>query len=230
MATPCQLSNNSDRKYSTQLPPFKLSKDLPCSDLLNIITKTSNIAKETGYLISFKSEQIFIQNNNIKFMVTLAKNLAKKPKPKISENEFKDPFIAPFDIGCHVIDLNNEYKILLNKFNVVPNHILIITSNFVKQTLPLIAKDFDITMKVILSMNGLCYFNSGPFSGASQPHKHIQIIPRNYNFPMEQSQKILLWSDLATNQKGDKQREIKMEENTKKIYTCQKEIIVIAQV
>ena len=26
-------------------------------------------------------------------------------------------------------------------------------------------------------MGGVCYFNCGPDSGASQPHKHLQIVP-----------------------------------------------------
>merc|ERR1712228_1085648 len=104
----------------------------------------------------------------------------------MGSKEMKDPFMPPFDVGAHVCNLKDgKYRILLNKFNLVPNHVLIITSEFIQQSLPLNITDFEIALNVIASMNGLCYFNSGPFSGASQPHKHLQIIPRNKAFPIE---------------------------------------------
>ena len=147
--------------------------------------KTSEIGKQSGYLVSFQSEEVVIKQNVISFIAKLAINLAKKPKAKKSK-AFKDPFMPPFDVGAHVCDLKDgEYRILLNKFNVVPNHLLIVTSEFVQQSLPLNNNDFEVALQVIASMDGLCYFNSGPFSGASQPHKHLQIIPRNRAFPIE---------------------------------------------
>eukprot|EP01083_Nonionella_stella_P159073 518548_1 len=169
------LQNKCQACFSTsslppQLPPFKLNKPLPCTELLDMIKQSSIIAQQ----------------------VRLATNLTKKPKPKPDSNlshskeKFKDPFLPPFDQGQHVMDINSEYRILLNKYNVVPHHILIVSTQFVNQSLPLTASDFDITYKVIQSMNGLCYFNSGPLSGASQPHKHLQIIPRDGKYPIEQ--------------------------------------------
>eukprot|EP01083_Nonionella_stella_P240792 841439_1 len=187
------LQNKCQACFSTsplppQLPPFKLNKPLPSTELLDMIKQSSIIVQQSGYLISFDSQQQYIKMNNISFPVRLATNLTKKPasNPSHSKKEFKDPFLPPFDQGQHVVDINYEYRILLNKYNVVPHHILIVSTQFVKQSLPLTGTDFDITYKVIQSMNGLCYFNSGPLSGASQPHKHLQIIPRDDKYPIEQ--------------------------------------------
>ena len=147
--TDCEL-NNSNTSTECQacfktnpLPPFKLEHKLPNSELLDLIIKTSMIAKQSGYLISFESKEKLIQHKDINFMAKLATNLSKKPKPELqtkNEKVFKDPFMPPFDIGAVVCDLNDEYRLLLNKYNVVDNHVLIITSKFISQNLPLTHK------------------------------------------------------------------------------------------
>ena len=38
-------------------------------------------------------------------------------------------------------------------------------------------EDFKQTLLVIEALNGLFFFNSGPESGYSQKHKHIQVLP-----------------------------------------------------
>lgn len=37
--------------------------------------------------------------------------------------------------------------------------------------------DFKITLKLMKDINGFAFYNSGPNSGHSQPHKHLQLIP-----------------------------------------------------
>ena len=38
-------------------------------------------------------------------------------------------------------------------------------------------KDFIAILKTMKSLNGFAYYNSGIAAGASQNHKHIQVIP-----------------------------------------------------
>lgn len=165
-----------------------LSSNLPSSEFLELIVETSRIAQDSGWLISSESQQISVPSQGIPFTVHLALNLSKKPKPKLNGQKlskpFRDPFMPPFG-DDHVCNLDDQYRILLNKYNFVANHILIVSKEFVPQHEPLLAADFGIAMKVIHSMDGLCYFNCGPLSGASQPHKHLQVIPRNKKFPIE---------------------------------------------
>jgi len=35
--------------------------------------------------------------------------------------------------------------------------------------------------RVILANNGLAFYNNGPKSGTTQPHKHLQVIPLSKN-------------------------------------------------
>ena len=92
-------------------------------------------------------------------------------------------FFISFD--SEQCDLNNNYRLILNKYNVVSNHVLIITKQFISQNEILNKNDFEIIFNVINSINGLAFFNSGINSGASQLHKHIQIIPRNKELMIE---------------------------------------------
>ena len=146
-------------------PPFQLQHPLPSPELLHIVSKASRIAQQNGYLVSFESQQKCIASKGSRFMATLALNLSQKPKPKMGK-ALRDPFLLPFARGAHVTDLHGDYRILLNKFNVVANHILIVTRHFEPQTAPLTVKDFAVAMDVVRAMHGLCYFNRGPLSGA----------------------------------------------------------------
>ncbi|CAG8520552.1 9073_t:CDS:2 [Funneliformis mosseae] len=120
----------------------------------------------------------------LQFEIFLAPSLAKKPKapyepkdesqPKLKVNPFspysQDLFVQEY--GKHVI--------LLNKFCVVPNHLLVITKEFEKQMEPLNQEDLTALwycMMQIKNQQTLAFYNCGDFSGASQSHKHMQIIP-----------------------------------------------------
>ena len=52
-----------------------------------------------------------------------------------------------------------------------------VTSDFERQEAPLTPADLAAAWAVLTAFpgaGGLCYFNRGPASGASQPHKHLQ--------------------------------------------------------
>ena len=56
---------------------------------------------------------------------------------------------------------------------------LVITKMYEEQHSRLGAKDFSAGFLTIKALKGLAIYNSGPQSGASQPHRHIQVV--NYN-------------------------------------------------
>lgn len=76
---------------------------------------------------------------------------------------------------------------MLNKFAVVPEHFILATRLFRPQTHVLEAADLDATRACIRAYaeadgggggGGLfAFFNCGAHSGASQPHRHIQLLP-----------------------------------------------------
>eukprot|EP01084_Bolivina_argentea_P051095 93976_1 len=171
-------------------PPFK-PPTLPSSELQPLISKCELIAIQNGFLITYEPKPQTITDNNMKYMICLAENLSNKPTNNMNKNKTKnskpfDPFSGPFITGSHICDLGdkNEYRLILNKFPVLPKHILIITSNWIQQTNLLTINDFDMTLKVFKSIlinkqnkNPLIFINSGILSGATQMHRHLHIIP-----------------------------------------------------
>lgn len=74
---------------------------------------------------------------------------------------------------------------MLNKFAVVPEHFILVTRAFKQQTHLLAADDLAAAHACVRAYHdhdggggGLfVFFNSGEHSGASQPHRHLQLLP-----------------------------------------------------
>ncbi len=92
--------------------------------------------------------------------------------PRIASNPF-----LPFDQDLYVGHLDQAYVCLLNKFNVIPNHFLVVTAEFQEQTEALTLEDFQAAEAVLKALPSLIFFNGGKLAGASQRHKHLQAIP-----------------------------------------------------
>lgn len=89
-----------------------------------------------------------------------------------------NPFL-PYDPAMWVCDLSPTHTLLLNKFNLVDHHVLVVTRAYQQQEAMLTHEDWAATHSVLHAMQpgGLAFFNAGPLSGASQPHKHVQVVP-----------------------------------------------------
>lgn len=100
----------------------------------------------------------------------------------------------PYDDSCFVCEIKPKYCLLLNKFNVLENHLLLITKPFEPQTDHLNLQDFTAIFDLLKQLetkdqDWVVFYNRGVYSGASQPHKHFQIIggkdaQGNYIFPI----------------------------------------------
>ena len=123
----------------------------------------------------------------VQYIVKIARRLRDKPKnnnKKSTSREEKmrnNPFLPP-DPNLYVTRLTDTHSLVLNKFNITPHHVIVITDAFQEQEVPLNLKDFEATWMVVRNvgdegLGGMAFFNRGPLSGASQPHKHIQCVP-----------------------------------------------------
>ncbi len=65
---------------------------------------------------------------------------------------------------------------LLNKFPVLPAHVLLVTRGFEEQTSPLTFSDFQALCWGLAQGPALGFYNSGALAGASQRHKHLQLV------------------------------------------------------
>ncbi|WP_428034540.1 hypothetical protein [Amphritea sp.] len=91
-------------------------------------------------------------------------------------NHSANPF-KPYDPQLYVGDIGAGHICLLNKFNVIENHLLLVTREFEPQTSLLSPADFKAALLGLSEVDGLIFFNGGREAGASQPHKHLQLIP-----------------------------------------------------
>ncbi|KAL4435689.1 hypothetical protein ABPG74_018240 [Tetrahymena malaccensis] len=121
-------------------------------------------------------KRIKICKDGIVFNFSVLKDLDKKPLGS-SRGQTSNPFLPPFEDGLFVQELSKTHTLLFNKYAVVKNHMLVVTTQFEYQNSLINQNDFSAAHKVLLTLNGFWFFNSGPDAGASQQHKHMQVMP-----------------------------------------------------
>ena len=100
---------------------------------------------------------------------------------KFKKNFLIGPKINPFKPWDNILEIDsigNDHQIILNKYPVQLGHILLITNEWKEQNGWIDLKDWEAIKKVNKDTTGLWFFNSGPLAGASQPHRHIQLLRR----------------------------------------------------
>jgi ATP adenylyltransferase len=88
-----------------------------------------------------------------------------------------NPFL-PWDRPLQVEHLASGHVLLLNKYPVQGEHMLVITDQWQPQEGWIGPADWDAVMRVSADTGGLWFFNSHATAGASQPHRHLQLLPR----------------------------------------------------
>ena len=137
---------------------------------------------ECGALQSISTDYEFVEENGVNFLVRILSNLTRKDEAKKKQdkaakkgNDF-NPFL-PYEEDLFVSDISQTHLCLLNKFNVVENHLLIVTREFEEQESLLNYQDFQAMWACLREIDGLIFYNGGKIAGASQRHKHLQLVP-----------------------------------------------------
>ena len=156
---------------------------LKSGHLWSRLTQQTEYARQTGALHSITTDYQFIEQNNISFLVRSVSNLVKKEKAQQKQKQketitgkYFDPFL-PYEEDLFVSDISPTHLCLLNKFNVVEHHLLIVTRNFEEQDNLLNFNDFVALWACMQEIDGLAFYNGGKIAGASQRHKHLQLVP-----------------------------------------------------
>ncbi len=137
---------------------------------------------ECGALKSIATDYQFVEEDGVNFLVRTLSNLQRKDEAKKQQDKAtkkgKDfnPFL-PYEEDLFVSDISPTHLCLLNKFNVVDNHLLIVTREFEEQESLLNWQDFQAMWACLAEVNGLAFYNGGKIAGASQQHKHLQLVP-----------------------------------------------------
>src|SRR5215475_10420444 len=140
----------------------------------SLLERTAH-ARRCGAIQSIPTTIEVIEQEGVAFQVRVATMLEKKAVGKAGQGTI-NPFL-PYDPDLFVASISPTHISLLNKFNVVEHHLLIVTRKFEHQETQLTQKDCEALLIALTEFDGLAFYNAGPIAGASQPHKHFQIIP-----------------------------------------------------
>lgn len=145
--------------------------------LLPLIHSASARALERGALRPVPTQGTTLVDDGVEFAVRVLDNVARKQATAVDPTAPpQNPFL-PYDPDLYVADVCDTHVALLNKFNVVPHHLLIVTRQFEPQESWLTGDDLAVWLTCLEQYPSLGFYNSGAVAGASQPHKHLQLVP-----------------------------------------------------
>ncbi|MEL7500885.1 MAG: phosphorylase [Cyanobacteria bacterium J06554_6] len=150
---------------------------------------------ETGALLPIATDYELVESGGVTFVVRIVANLGRKSKATKKQQK-KDPDFNPFlpyEPDLYVTDISETHLCLLNKYNVIDHHLLIVTRAFESQETWLNLADFEALSCCLREIDGFAFYNAGPVAGASQRHKHLQLVP----LPMIEAGPELLIDQLA---------------------------------
>lgn len=142
-----------------------------------MIVHRTQCALGQGALYPIDTVATELDDAGIRFVVRQVSSLARKaqaqrqPSPRAA-----DPFL-PYEPELFVADISPTHVALLNKFNVIEHHLLIVTRAFEDQKTLLTPNDFDAWCRCLAEFDSLGFYNGGTEAGASQRHKHMQMVP-----------------------------------------------------
>ncbi|KAK3682220.1 inositol phospholipid synthesis and fat-storage-inducing TM-domain-containing protein [Podospora appendiculata] len=165
------------------------------TNLPELVRSAFNSAKTSGALNYYPTQVALLDVNSVPFQLRFSPALANKPKASPGSDATTKP-IDPFDNPAPdllIAPLPPHHILVLNKFAIVPEHFILATRVFKPQTHLLEADDLAATYACIeayhryhetqVETSGagtgelFAFFNSGAHSGASQPHRHVQLLP-----------------------------------------------------
>lgn len=153
------------------------------------IVRQSQQAVESGALHSIDTVATTVEASGVPFVIRQVSSLARKSRESGNGGDggdggghgerkapSADPFL-PYEPDLFVADVSATHVALLNKFNIVDHHLVIATRAFEEQETLLGLADFQAWCACLAEFDGLGFYNGGQDAGASQRHKHMQIVP-----------------------------------------------------
>ena len=149
-------------------------------DFWTEVVDRSEAALASGAMHSFECALEYVEDAGVEFVMRIATKLptgetAKgrtADAPKLPRN----PFLSPEPALVVRDRLTPTHRALLNKFSVLREHLLIVTREFEDQRSLLNERDFEALAICMEDAEVLAFYNGGTEAGASQPHKHLQVV------------------------------------------------------
>ncbi|MBN3814431.1 DUF4922 domain-containing protein [Paraburkholderia sp. Ac-20347] len=157
------------------------STPLTSATLRAALAAQTRHALQCGALQPIDTVLTHLDDGGVRFAVRQVSSLARKEQARRTEvaesaAPRRNPFL-PCDDDLCVGTLSPTHLALLNKYNVIDDHLLIVTRRFVPQEALLDHDDFAALLVALRGFDALGFYNGGAAAGASQPHKHLQAVP-----------------------------------------------------
>jgi ATP adenylyltransferase len=151
---------------------------LPTGGLARALEERTRTALACGALRPIETEQAEIHDGGVRFLVRVVSSLARKVEAgkRVPAGPPADPFLPP-EPELTVALPSETHVAVLNKFNVMERHLLIVTRHFEHQESLLTPQDLHALLLCMAQVPSLGFYNGGALAGASQPHKHLQLVP-----------------------------------------------------
>lgn len=143
------------------------------------VVDRADAALAAGAMHSFDCALEYVPDEAVEFVLRIATKFPRGEDakgrtgaaPKLASNPFANPEPALF-----VRDLTPAHRALLNKFSVLREHLLLVTREFEDQRSLLTERDFEALAAAMKDAEVLAFYNGGAEAGASQRHKHLQVV------------------------------------------------------
>lgn len=146
-------------------------------ELWGRVRERARRALEAGAMAPLETRAEVIQEAGVPFSVRMVSTIRNKEDAgREQERTGGNPFLPP-DPDLLVAAVSPTYLAVLNRFPVLRHHLLMVTREYEEQALPLAGADFEAFARCLAEIDGLAFFNSSSEAGASQPHRHLQIVP-----------------------------------------------------
>ncbi len=149
---------------------------IPPGNLWARLREQGRQAQALGALHRIQTEQRWLDDQGVRFLVRALPSLSDKPRQTDPGPAPANPFLPP-EPALTLGDWAPNHRMVLNKFNVLDHHLLIVTRQFEHQEQLLKQGDFAALAAALGEIDGLGFYNGGQEAGASQTHKHLQLVP-----------------------------------------------------
>ena len=142
--------------------------------LHQLALERSTAAIACGALVPLQTDRVALERCA---PFVIRRLLSETPKHLRPAGPKPNPFL-PWDRQLQVEAIGDSHLVLLNKYPVQRGHLLLITQRWQPQAGWLDPSDWQALARVEADTSGLWFFNSCAAAGASQPHRHLQLLPR----------------------------------------------------
>jgi ATP adenylyltransferase len=154
-----------------------LHQQLTAGTLWPLLVGATQRAIACGVLQPTRTRQMFMDDGGVRFVVRQVSSLERKAGQGQKQRDVTDNPFLPYEKELFVADISPSHLALLNKFNVIEHHLLIVTRRFEGQEALLTLADLHALWTCMTEFMALGFYNGGVVAGASQRHKHLQVVP-----------------------------------------------------